>query len=60
MGSVYELDFSDNSFDALFSHNVLEHVAEPSRAVQEMQRVLKPGGVIGLRDFDMGGLLTRS
>ena len=57
VGNVYELDFSDNSFDAVFSHNVLEHLAHPDHAIQEMRRVLKPGGMIGLRDFDIGGLL---
>lgn len=57
VGNIYQLDFPDNSFDALFCHNVLEHLAEPDRALKEMQRVLKLGGVIGLRDTDMGGVL---
>ena len=57
VGNIYQLDFSDNSFDALFSHNVLEHVAEPGRALREMYRVLKPGGIVGIRDIDMGGIL---
>jgi ubiquinone/menaquinone biosynthesis C-methylase UbiE len=57
-GDAYQLSFSDNSFDALFSHNVLEHIPEPSKALQEMRRVLKPGGIIGVRDIDFGGILT--
>lgn len=57
-GNVYQLAFSDNSFHALFSHNVLEHIPEPGRAMLEMYRVLKPGGVIGIRDVDMGGILA--
>jgi SAM-dependent methyltransferase len=57
VGNIYQLDFPNNSFDALFSHNVLEHVAEPARALREMYRVLKPGGVVGIRDIDMGGVL---
>lgn len=56
--NIYQLNFPDHSFDALFSHNVLEHVAEPSRALAEMYRVLKPGGVIGIRDVDAGGLIS--
>lgn len=57
VGNIYQLDFPDNSFDALFSHNVLEHVAEPNRALREMHRVLKPGGVIGIRGTDIGGVI---
>jgi ubiquinone/menaquinone biosynthesis C-methylase UbiE len=55
--NVYQLHFPDNSFDALFSHNVLEHMGEPDKALREMQRVLKPEGIIGIRNTDMGGLL---
>src|SRR5512142_1845750 len=34
--SVYELPFPDGSFDAVFSHAVLEHLAEPLKALAEM------------------------
>lgn len=47
--SAYDLPFPDGTFDAVFSHAMLEHVREPDRAVREMHRVLKTGGVIGLR-----------
>ena len=57
VGDICHLDFADNSFDGLFSHNVLEHIPEPNKALQEMRRVLKPGGVIGIRDVDYGGLV---
>ena len=57
VGNIYQLDFPDNNFDAIFSHNVLEHIGEPDRALQEMHRVLKPGGIIGIRDVDWGGCL---
>ncbi len=53
-GSVYELPFPDGSMDAVFAHNLLVHLANPSRAVQEMRRVLRPGGVVGIADDDMG------
>ena len=56
-GTVFQVDvdFSDKSFDAVFSHNVLEHLPEPNKALQEMYRVLKPGGVIGIRNIDADG-----
>ncbi|HRW10939.1 MAG TPA: methyltransferase domain-containing protein [Caldilineaceae bacterium] len=56
-GDLYHLDYVDASFDALFCHNVLEHLDDPLAALREMQRVLTPGGVIGVRDTDMGGIL---
>ena len=38
VGNVYQLDFPENSFDALFSHNVLEHISDPTKALREMYR----------------------
>ena len=56
-GSVYELPFADNCFDAAFSHALLEHLKEPVRAAIELKRVLKPGGVLGVCTPDWGGFL---
>jgi ubiquinone/menaquinone biosynthesis C-methylase UbiE len=58
VSNAYELAFPDNHFDAIFCHNVLEHIGEPLRALREMHRVLKVGGVIGVRELDMGGILV--
>ncbi len=38
------LPYPDNTFDALLSHEVIEHVADDQLAAQEMIRVLRPGG----------------
>lgn len=38
------LPFKDNSFDAVFSLAVLEHVKDPFQCAKEIIRVLKPGG----------------
>jgi SAM-dependent methyltransferase len=43
-GSVLELPFADNSFDMVFSHGVLHHVPEVTKAEKEIHRVLRPGG----------------
>lgn len=44
-GDATALDFPDASFDLLFSYHVLEHIADRDRALAEMRRVLRPGGV---------------
>jgi SAM-dependent methyltransferase len=53
--NVYSLPFDDNTSDAAFIHTVLQHLIEPSVAISEIIRVLKPGGVIGVRDSDWAG-----
>lgn len=58
--SVYELPFQDGSFDAVFSHALLEDLSDPAAAVAELRRVLKHGGLIGVRASDLGGLLLEA
>ena len=38
------LDFTDQSFDVVYSHGVLHHTPETGKAIQEIHRVLRPGG----------------
>jgi SAM-dependent methyltransferase len=40
------IPYPANTFDTILSHEVLEHVADDRAAIQEMTRVLKPGGRI--------------
>lgn len=40
------LPFADNSFDVVYSTNVLEHVTDPKKCLAEAVRVCKPGGFI--------------
>src|SRR4029453_16149816 len=48
--SVYQLPYADGSFDAAFACAVLQHLTAPLAALQEIRRVLKPGGVVGIVD----------
>lgn len=53
VASVYRLPFPDASFDAAFAHNLLEHLRTLLEVIREMRRVLKPGGIIAVRDPDL-------
>ncbi|MBF0444321.1 MAG: class I SAM-dependent methyltransferase [Magnetococcales bacterium] len=41
-----QLPYEDNIFDVIFSKSVIEHFYYPERFVQEIYRVLKPGGLV--------------
>jgi len=45
-GDAQDLPFEDNSFDLVTCQTVLIHVPRPAKAIQEMKRVLKPGGTL--------------
>lgn len=57
VANVYDLPFENDIYDAAFIHAAIEHISEPMRGLKEISRVLKPGGVIGLRSGDWRGLL---
>jgi ubiquinone/menaquinone biosynthesis C-methylase UbiE len=42
--SATAMDFPDSSFDVVYSFGVLHHIPDVDRAVDEIHRVLKPGG----------------
>lgn len=53
---VAALPYSDSSFDVVHAHQVLQHLLDPVAALREMRRVLRPGGVLAVRDADYGGM----
>jgi len=44
--SITEMSFASASFDCVVCSEVLEHVPDDAKAVSELRRVLKPGGVL--------------
>jgi len=53
-GSVLALPFDDTSVDVVHAHQVLQHLADPVAALSEVARVLRPGGILAVRDADFG------
>ena len=41
---ICNLPFKENEFDVVFCNHVLEHITDDTKAMQELYRVLKPGG----------------
>jgi ubiquinone/menaquinone biosynthesis C-methylase UbiE len=46
-----QLLYTDDQFDMVISNSIVHHLADPLLFFQEIQRVLKPQGVIFLRDL---------
>jgi len=44
IGDAHSLPFRDGSFDCILCTEVLEHLREPQKAINEMRRVLRDGG----------------
>lgn len=42
---ICDLPFEDNSFDTILCNHVLEHIPNDTKAMQELYRILKPGGM---------------
>lgn len=58
VSSLDATGFDDATFDAVRSDRVFQHLADPSAALSELLRVLKPGGRIVLSDTDWGSCLV--
>jgi SAM-dependent methyltransferase len=52
VADVLALGFADAAFDVVHAHQVLQHVGDPVRALRQMRRVCKPGGLVAARDGD--------
>lgn len=46
MGDALSLRYEKNSFNGILASEVLEHLSDDAKALQEMYRVLKPGGIV--------------
>lgn len=56
-GDVCAIPFKNGTFDVVFMHTLLVHLPEPTKALNEAKRVLKPGGIIAVRDVYLPGVI---
>ncbi|MFK4146552.1 class I SAM-dependent methyltransferase [Streptomyces sp. NPDC004065] len=56
VADVHALDFPDDTFCVVHAHQVLQHVGDPVRALREMRRVTRPGGLVAVRDADYAAM----
>lgn len=52
VGDAYQLKYEANTFDIVYAHQVLQHLTKPIEALREFHRVLKPNGLLAVRDAD--------
>jgi SAM-dependent methyltransferase len=55
VGDAYDLPFTEDEFDVVHAHQVLQHLARPVDALREWRRV---GHVVAVREFDYGGIVV--
>jgi ubiquinone/menaquinone biosynthesis C-methylase UbiE len=53
-GDLMKMDLPDNTFDFAFARLVFQHLCDPRGAMEEIRRVLKPGGKLVIHDIDIG------
>jgi len=56
VGDACQLPFADAAFDRVVATQVLLHLADPWRAVAEIRRVLTPGGLLAVGEWDWDSL----
>jgi ubiquinone/menaquinone biosynthesis C-methylase UbiE len=56
-GDAYGIDAAAGTFDVVHAHQVLQHLGDPIEALREMRRVLRPGGLLAVRDSDYGAFV---
>ena len=57
-GSAYALAFADGAFDVAHANQVLQHLARPVDALREVRRVVRPGGLVSVRDADYATMVA--
>jgi ubiquinone/menaquinone biosynthesis C-methylase UbiE len=55
-GDLHTLELDDDAFDVVHAHQVLQHLTDPVAALRELRRVVRPDGVVAVRDGDYAAM----
>lgn len=58
-GDLGDIKFESNFFDVVVMVDVLEHVQDPAEDIKEVQRILKPGGLLYIETINFGNFITK-
>lgn len=56
LGSIEEIGYPDNFFDVVSGFNFIEHVPDPRKTLEEIWRILRPGGIAALMCPNISGI----
>jgi 2-polyprenyl-3-methyl-5-hydroxy-6-metoxy-1,4-benzoquinol methylase len=55
-GEFSEANYPNDFFDYILVYHVIEHVLDPTAMVKELQRIIKPGGVLFIGTPNIGSM----
>jgi SAM-dependent methyltransferase len=58
-GTLEDAAFKDRSFDAVFMVDLIEHVKNANRLLEEVNRIVKEGGIVAIVTPDFGSLSSK-
>lgn len=56
LGTAQRIPLADNSVDLAYARFLFQHLSEPAPVLAEMQRIVRPGGLVAVGDTDDVGL----
>ena len=59
VGSIENAPFPDEEFDVIAMWDIIEHLRNPLLAIQEVQRMLKPGGICFISTDDVSNWFVK-
>jgi len=58
-GEVYEAGYKSNFFDVVYCFEVMEHINNPHEIINEISRVVKPGGIVMISTPNIGSYCAK-